>query len=520
MAFRHFGRGGHGGLKGERIFSELARQGHHNKDGHGAAEFGFINHGPVTFNDAGALQLLNPAQTGRGRQTDPFGQIHIADLAVASKLGQYSLIHAVNIRHILRILRTGADFSKEIERKLRYYCAMEDIFGFRNAKIATLAGERGYGLTDGCIIWAEGEIAHIGKEIPARFRDAEIIDLEGRLVTPGLIDCHTHLVYAGSRAEEFEMRLEGKSYEDIAKAGGGIVNTVAATRAASEETLLKQSLKRVDNLLAEGVTTIEIKSGYGLDEQSEHKMLRTARELEHHRLVNIQTTYLGAHALPQGLSADDYIDQVCIPALRSAHKDHLVDAVDGFCETIGFTPAQITRVFDAARELDLPVKLHAEQLSDQGGAQLAARYGALSADHLEYISDAGIAAMAEAGVVAGILPGAFYFLGETQKPPIEKLRAAGVPMAVATDCNPGSSPMTSLLLAMNMAATLFALTPEECLRGVTVNGARALGLTDCGRLAPGLRADLAVWDTDHPAELTYRMGDTPLHARVFGGLLC
>ncbi len=383
-----------------------------------------------------------------------------------------------------------------------------------------MTGDSGYGLIDGYVIWDEDQILHIGKDIPDQFKNAEITDLEGRLVTPGLIDCHTHLVYAGSRAKEFEMRLEGKSYAEIATAGGGIVNTVSATRAASEDELLTQTLARLDNLLAEGVTTVEVKSGYGLDEATEHKMLTVARELEHNRLVNIQTTYLGAHAIPKGMTADDYIDDVCIPALRSAHEKHLVDAVDGFCETIGFTPAQIARVFDAAKDLGLPIKLHAEQLSDQGGAQLAAKYNALSADHLEYISDAGIADMVEAGVVAGILPGAFYFLGETQKPPIEKFRAASVPMAVATDSNPGSSPMTSILLAMNMAATLFGLTPEECLRGVTVNAAWALGLTDCGRLAPGLRADLAVWDVEHPAELTYRMGDAPLHRRIFGGIPC
>ena len=397
---------------------------------------------------------------------------------------------------------------------------MGDIFGYKNARLATMADARGYGLLEGCLIWDDEQIVHMGKDIPKRFKDAQLTDLGGRLVTPGLIDCHTHLVYAGSRAEEFEMRLEGKSYADIANAGGGIVNTVGKTRAAGEDELLTQTLSRLDNLLAEGVTTVEIKSGYGLDAVTEHKMLTVARELEFNRLINIQTTFLGAHAIPKDMTADAYIDEVCIPALRTAHENHLVDAVDGFCENIAFTPGQIARVFDTAKELGLSVKLHAEQLSDQGGAQLAAKYEALSADHLEYISDAGIAAMAEAGMVAGILPGAFYFLGETQKPPIEKLRAAGVPMAVATDSNPGSSPMTSILLAMNMAATLFGLTPEEALRGVTVNAARALGLSDCGQLATGLRADLAVWNVDHPAELTYRMGDAPLHARVFGGIIC
>lgn len=393
---------------------------------------------------------------------------------------------------------------------------------YTGARLATMVRPRGYGLIDGVLAIKDQQIDYVGTKsgLPKRFMDAPRTELHGRLVTPGLIDCHTHLVYAGSRAGEFEMRLEGKSYEDIALAGGGIVSTVKATRAASDTQLFSQSLKRLDNLLAEGVSTVEIKSGYGLDIETELRMLSIARRLEEARPVQVKTTFLGAHAVPSGMSADTYIDDICIPALRAAFAEGLVDAVDGFCETIGFTPAQITRVFDAAKELGLPVKLHAEQLSDQGGAQLAAKYKALSADHLEFIRDAGIKAMAKADVVAGILPGAFYFLGETQKPPIEKFRMAGVSMAVATDSNPGSSPMTSVLMAMNMAATLFDLTPEECLRGVTVNAAKALGLPMSGRLAKGMRADLAIWDVDHPAELTYRIGDAPLHQRIFGGAEC
>lgn len=391
-----------------------------------------------------------------------------------------------------------------------------------NAHLATLSGDQGYGLIDGVLVMAGGIIEFVGPKanLPEKYKNSPETDLDGRLVTPGLIDCHTHLVYAGSRAGEFEMRLTGKTYADISKAGGGIVSTVSATRAASDETLLAETHRRLGRLLAEGVSTVEIKSGYGLDMETELRMLRTARKLSKQRLVRIKTSFLGAHAIPAGVNADTYIDDICIPALRAAHTEGLVDAVDGFCENIGFTPDQIRRVFDCAKSLGLPVKLHAEQLSDQSGAKLAADYDALSADHLEYISDAGIAAMAKSGVVAGILPGAFYFLGETQKPPIEKFRAAGVNMAIATDSNPGSSPMTSILLAMNMAATLFGVTPEEALRGVTLNAAKALGLTDSGRLAGGLRADLAIWDVAHPAELTYRMGDAPLYQRIFEGSIC
>lgn len=390
----------------------------------------------------------------------------------------------------------------------------------RNATLATMVpGGAPYGLVrDGAIVIGDGLIVWAGpaEELPDA-GDATIRDLGGRLVTPALIDCHTHLVHGGNRAREFEMRLEGASYEEIARAGGGIVSTVAATRAADEDSLLASALRRVDALIAEGVGTVEIKSGYGLDADTELRMLRVARRIARDRPVRVRTSFLGAHAVPAGMEADAYIDDICIPALRRAHADGLADAVDGFCEGIAFSPEQIARVFDVAVELGLPVKLHAEQLSDLGGAKLAASCGALSADHLEYLGAEGIAAMAEAGTVAVILPGAFYTLRETQAPPIAALRAAGVPMAVATDANPGSSPMVSLLLAMNMACTLFRMTPEEALAGTTRNAARALGLDDCGTIAHGLRADFAVWDVEEPAELSYRIGFNPLHARAMGG---
>lgn len=390
----------------------------------------------------------------------------------------------------------------------------------RNATLATMVpGGAPYGLVrDGAIIVRDGQIAWAGpaEELPDA-GDATIRDLGGRLVTPALIDCHTHLVHGGNRAREFEMRLEGASYEEIARAGGGIVSTVAATRAADEDSLLASALRRVDALIAEGVGVVEIKSGYGLDADTELRMLRVARRIARDRPVRVRTSFLGAHAVPTGMEADAYIDDICIPALRRAHADGLADAVDGFCEGIAFLPEQIARVFDVAVELGLPVKLHAEQLSDLGGAKLAASHGALSADHLEYLGADGIAAMAKAGTVAVILPGAFYTLRETQAPPIAALRAAGVPMAVATDANPGSSPMASLLLAMNMACTLFRMTPEEALAGTTRNAARALGLDDCGTIASGLRADFAVWDVEEPAELSYRIGFNPLYRRILGG---
>jgi imidazolonepropionase len=375
-----------------------------------------------------------------------------------------------------------------------------------------------YGLiADGAIAVRGGRIEAVGPAAEVAGEGLPLRDLGGRLVTPALIDCHTHVVFGGNRAREFEMRLEGASYEEVARAGGGIVSTVRATRAADEAALLAGALPRVDAMLAEGVATIEIKSGYGLDSETELRMLRVAREIGRVRPVRVVTSFLGAHAVPAGAEADAYIDEICIPTLREAQAQGLVDAVDGFCEGIAFTPGQISRVFDAARGLGLPVKLHAEQLSNLGGAKLAASYGALSADHVEYIDEPGVAAMAAAGTVAVILPGAFYTLRENQAPPIALFRAHGVPMAVATDCNPGSAPMTSLLLAMNMACTLFRLTPEEALAGATRVAARALGLTDCGVIAPEMRADLAVWDVDHPAELAYRIGFNPLYTRIFGG---
>lgn len=389
---------------------------------------------------------------------------------------------------------------------------------------ATLAqADASYGLIENAAIALEGDqIAWVGPaaELPEAYTKAERRALEGRLVTPGLIDCHTHIVHSGHRAKEFEMRLEGATYEEVARAGGGIVSTVKATRGASEEELLTEALKRADALIAEGVTTLEVKSGYGLDVETELRMLRAAQRISNARQVTVKTSFLGAHAVPSEYAgqADAYIEEVCIPALKAAHAEGLVDAVDGFCEGIAFSPDQIARVFDAAKALGLPVKLHAEQLSDLGGAKLAASYGALSADHIEYLGQDGVEAMAKAGTVAVLLPGAFYTLHETQAPPVAALRAAGVPLALATDANPGSSPLTSLLLTMNMGCTLFRLTPEEALRGVTQHAAKALGLSDRGQIKAGQRADLAVWDVSHPAELAYRIGFNPLHTRIFGGL--
>ncbi|MDP2519022.1 imidazolonepropionase [Shimia thalassica] len=379
-----------------------------------------------------------------------------------------------------------------------------------------------YGLIeDAAIVVDGGMIDWVGPkaDLLARFADAPRTSLGGRLVTPGLIDCHTHIVHGGDRAVEFEMRLNGASYEEVARAGGGIVSTVKATRGATETELLEDALRRVDVMIAEGVTSIEVKSGYGLDEETELRMLRVARSIMANRRIRVKTTFLGAHATPAEYNGRDdaYIDDVCIPALRAAHAEGLVDAVDGFCEGIAFQPDQIARVFDVAQELGLPVKLHAEQLSNLGGAKLAAAYGALSADHIEYLDEEGVKAMAKAGTVAVILPGAFYTLRETQSPPIDLLRKHGVPMALATDINPGSSPLNSLLLTLNMGCTLFRMTPEEALRGATSNAARALGLTDTGTLAAGLRAEMAVWDVKHPAELAYRIGFNPLHSRIFGG---
>ena len=387
-----------------------------------------------------------------------------------------------------------------------------------NATLATMTG--GYGLiTDGALVMDRGGILWAGPASDLPRADLPVHDLGGRLVTPALIDCHTHLVFAGDRAQEFEMRLNGASYAEVARAGGGIVSTVRATRAAQEEDLFTLSLPRLDAMLAEGTGTVEIKSGYGLDIETELRLLRVARRLGRARDVTVRTTFLGAHAVPPEFAgrADDYLTETALPALRAAHAEGLVDAVDAFCEGIAFSPAQVARVFDEARALGLPVKLHAEQLSNLGGAALAARHGALSADHLEYLGEDGVRAMAAAGTVAVILPGAFYTLRETRVPPIGLLRRYGVPMAVATDCNPGSSPMTSLTLAMNMACTLFRMTPQEALLGTTAHAARALGLSDRGRIAAGQRADLAVWDAAHPAELSYRIGATRLHSRITGG---
>ncbi|ODM45224.1 imidazolonepropionase [Ruegeria sp. PBVC088] len=392
-----------------------------------------------------------------------------------------------------------------------------------NLTAATLVGDAPYGLIqDAAIALEGGRIRWVGPrgDLPSELAGAKAVDMGGRLVTPGLIDCHTHLVHGGNRAAEFEMRLNGASYEEVARAGGGIVSTVKATREASEDALLQDALRRADTLIAEGVTTLEIKSGYGLDVETELRMLRVARAVMANRPVRVKTSFLGAHAVPAEYMdrADAYIDEICIPALRDAHAEGLVDAVDGFCEGIAFSPAQIARVFDVAQTLNIPVKLHAEQLSNLGGAAMAAGYGALSADHIEYLDEAGVAAMAKAGTVAVLLPGAFYTLHETQMPPVQALRDHHVPIALATDANPGSSPLTSLLLTLNMGCTLFRLTPEEALRGATVNAARALGLSDVGTITAGQRAELAVWDIAHPAELSYRIGFNPLHSRIFGDL--
>lgn len=380
-----------------------------------------------------------------------------------------------------------------------------------NASLATLDGD-GYGtIEDGALAWKDGVFTFVGPRslLPAdaEARAAHAIDAGGGWITPGLIDCHTHLVFAGDRAHEFERRLEGASYEDIARAGGGIVSTVRAVRAADEDALLAESLPRARALLRDGATTLEIKSGYGLDFDNERKMLRVARRVGETLGVDVRTTYLGAHALPPEFSgrADDYIDAV-VDWLPGLHAEGLVDAVDAFCEGIGFTPAQTRRVFDAARALGLPVKLHADQLSDLGGAALTAEFGGLSADHVEYTGDDAVRAMAAAGTVAVLLPGAFHCLRETRRPPIDVFRAHGVAMAVATDCNPGTAPVLSLPLAMSLACTHFRLTPEEALRGATVHAARALGLQDRGMLRVGLRADFVHWAIRRPAELCYWLG--------------
>jgi len=389
-----------------------------------------------------------------------------------------------------------------------------------NATIATCKPDTSsYGLIpQGAVVFENGRINWCGPadNLPDQYKSIPDRDLEGRLVTPSLIDCHTHIVHGGNRAGEFEQRLQGASYAEISAAGGGIVSTMTATRAASVDDLINLALPRVDALLAEGVSVIEIKSGYGLDAETELNMLRAARRIQELMNISVKTSFLGAHAVPAEFKgeADQYIDEVCVPALVLAHREGLVDAVDGFCESIAFTPDQIERVFQKAKELGLPVKLHAEQLTLLGGAALAAGYGALSADHLEYLDEDGVKAMADAGTVAVLLPGAFYTLRESQIPPVELLRQYNVPIAIATDCNPGSSPVTSLLLTMNMACTLFRLTPEEALSGVTRVAALALGIKDRGVIAEGVRADVCVWDVAHPSELSYRIGFNPLAERI------
>lgn len=390
-----------------------------------------------------------------------------------------------------------------------------------NVNLATFNGY-GYGeIRDAAIAWRDGIIAWLGPQVdlPGEYMDLKRHDGRDGWLTPGLIDCHTHLVYAGDRAGEFEARLNGVSYQEIAANGGGITATMLATRLANEDILLSTSLPRVDALLAEGVTTLEIKSGYGLELASERRMLRVARNIADLRALTVRTTFLGAHALPPEYQdrADDYIDELCTHWLPELAKEGLVDAVDAFCETIAFSPEQVERIFVAAEVLGLPVKLHTEQLSNRGGAALAARHRALSADHLECLDASGIAAMKAAGTVAVLLPGAYYFLRETRQPPVEALRAAGVAMAVASDCNPGTSPLSSLLTTANMATVLFGLTPQEALAGITRHAAAALGLADRGRLDVGLRADFALWDILSPVDLVYHLGLRPLVSRWVGG---
>jgi imidazolonepropionase len=385
---------------------------------------------------------------------------------------------------------------------------------WKHALIATMDGDAPYGLIDdGALAIANGRIAWIGatSSLPAGAGAAVVHEAAGRCITPGLIDAHTHLVYGGNRAHEFELRLGGATYEEIAAAGGGILSTVRATRSATPEALLAAAETRLRRLCSEGVTTLEIKSGYGLDHDTELALLRVAHRLGERLPVTVRVTYLGAHALPPEYRgrADEYIDFVCSEMLPLIARERLADAVDAFCERIAFSPEQVAQVFAAAMRLGLPVKLHADQLSDSGGATLAARFGALSADHLEHTSREGIDALAAAGTTAVILPGAYYFLRESTPPPISALRAAGVPIAIATDCNPGTSPLVSLLLAVNMACTLLGMTPSEALAGATRNGARALGLGDRGVLARGKRADIVVWDVAHPTELAYAIGANP-----------
>jgi len=393
---------------------------------------------------------------------------------------------------------------------------------FTHATLASFAGDAPFGLIeDGALACADGRIAWVGPthELPADARAAHVEDMGGALLTPALIDCHTHLVFGGDRAHEFDLRLNGASYEEIARAGGGIASSVRATREAGEDALFAQSLPRARALLADGVATVEIKSGYGLELETERRMLRVARRLGSELGITVRTSFLGLHALPPEYKErrDDYVALVIDTMLPTLAAEGLVDAVDAFCETIAFTPAETRRLFERARQLGLPVKLHAEQLSDQGGAALVAGFHGLSADHLEHLGEAGIDAMAKAGTVATLLPGAYYALRETRTPPVAALRAAGVPIAVATDLNPGTSPLLSLRLAAGMACTLFRLTPEEALRGITVNAARALGLADRGTLAAGQRADLVAWHAREPAQLCYWIAGPLLRQAWIGG---
>lgn len=396
-----------------------------------------------------------------------------------------------------------------------------------DAGLATMCDPRGYGIIEhGAIGMKDGKIAWVGPvdslPLPPERHAAEVIDAGGIWITPGLIDCHTHLVYGGNRAQEFAQRIEGKSYEEIAREGGGIQSTVRATRAADEEELQRSAANRLLTMVQQGVTTVEIKSGYGLDTANEIKMLKVARSLEGALPVSVRTTFLGAHSVAPEYAgkADAYIDHICKEMLPAIVKEGLADAVDAYCESVGFTPQQVAKLFDAAKKHNLPVKLHAEQLSDTGGAALAARYKALSAEHLEYASEKGVKAMGEAGTVAVLLPGAFYSLRETQKPPVAWFRRYGVPMALATDCNPGTSPASSLLLMMNMGCVLFGMTPEEALLGVTRNAALALGIFDkAGVLEIGRDADLALWDIEHPVELSYHLGYNPCIGIVKDGVM-
>jgi len=395
---------------------------------------------------------------------------------------------------------------------------------WHRCRLATLSPARpGLGLVeDGLIAADAGKIVYAGpaREAPTGLAARQSIDCEGRWITPGLIDCHTHLVYGGNRAEEFELRLAGASYAEIARRGGGIASTVKATRLASEDDLVASAQPRLDALIAEGATTVEIKSGYGLELETERRQLRAARRLGRERSVTVRTTFLGAHAMPPEMAGDKtaYIDAVCHRMLPAIAKEGLADAVDAFCETIAFSADETARVFAAAQALGLPIRLHADQLTNLHGAALAAKFGAVAADHLEFTDEDGVRAMREAGTVAVVLPGAFYFLREKQMPPIELMRRHGVPIAISTDCNPGSSPLTSMLLTMNMGATLFRLTVDECIAAMTREAARALGLFDeIGSLEAGKRCDLAIWDIERPAELVYRMGFNPLQARVWQG---